>query len=140
MKQALTLYSVILALSLLGIAFLGTTQMVLIAYGAVCILALLISGTFLWLWQVRATPLALGMSFSWAGLGLTLGWWWAMQVRMSVDWGLEAAVLFFFLSLLMAGAVLHFAVIQGSFGFHGMSFLVPVLSALALSLGILLVL
>ena len=140
MKQALTLYSVILALSLLGIAFLGTTQMVLIAYGAVCILALLISGTFLWLWQVRATPLALGMSFSWAGLGLTLGWWWAMQVRMSVDWGLEAAVLFFFLSLLMAGAVLHFAVIQGSFGFHGMSFLVPVLSALALSLGVLLVL
>ncbi|RPE71184.1 hypothetical protein EDD53_0298 [Pacificibacter maritimus] len=140
MKQALTLYSVILIIALAGMLSLGPAQMVLVGHGAVSILALLISGTFLWLWQVRATPLALGMSFSWAGLGLTLGWWWAIQLRMSVDWGLEAAVLFFFLSLLMAGAVLHFAVIQGSFGFHGMSFLVPVLGAVMLSLGVLLVL
>jgi hypothetical protein len=138
MKQALTLYSVILSLALMGMSAIGSTQMVLIGYGAICVMALLISGTFLWLWQVRATPLALGMSFSWAGLGLTLGWWWAMQIRQSSTWGLEAAILFLFLSLLMSGAVLHFAVIQGSFGYHGLSFLVPVLGALGVSLGVLL--
>ncbi|MFT6425851.1 MAG: hypothetical protein ACJAYH_000905 [Celeribacter sp.] len=136
MKQALTLYGVILGLALMGTSTIGTTQMVLIGYGAICVMALVISGTFFWLWQVRATPLALGMSFSWAGLGLTLGWWWAMQLRLSSVWGVEAAVLFAFLSLLMAGAVLHFAVIQGSFGYHGLSFLVPVIGALLLSLGV----
>lgn len=137
MKQALTLYGIILGLALLGMSFVGTTQMVLIGYGAICVMALAISGTFFWLWQVRATPLALGMSFSWAGLGLTLGWWWASQVHLRAVWGIEAAVLFAFLSLLMAGAVLHFAVIQGSFGYHGLSFLAPVLGALLLSLGVL---
>jgi hypothetical protein len=138
MKQALILYSVILGLALMGMLAIGTTHMVLIGYGAISVMALLISGTFLWLWQVRATPLALGMSFSWAGLGLTLGWWWGMQICQSQTWGLEAAVLFLFLSLLMSGAVLHFAVIQGSFGYHGLSFLVPVLGALGVSLGVLL--
>ena len=38
-----------------------------IAYRAMTLMAAMISLTFLWLWARRATPLALGMSLSWAG-------------------------------------------------------------------------
>lgn len=139
MRQAATLYGVILALALTGMGTIGYGAMILVGYGAVAMMALLISLTFLWLWQLRATPLALGMSLSWAGSGLTIGWWWLMQITDNPAWGTNAAVVFLFLSLLMSGAVLHFAVIQSSFGLHGLSFLVPVLGALILSLGLFIV-
>lgn len=137
MKQAMSLYFVVLALFVVGLDTLGFAQMLLVAYGAISVMALLISGTFFWLWQVRATPLALGMSLSWAGSGLTIGWWWLMQVAGNPAWGTEAAIVFCSLALLTAGAVLHFAVIQGSLGYHGIAFLLPVFAALALSLGVL---
>lgn len=140
MKQVMTLYGVVLAAAGMAVAALGLEQALLLAYGAISLMALKISATFLWLWQVRATPLALGMSLSWAGSGLTIGWWWAMQIAQSPVWGMEAAMLFLFLSLLIAGAVLHFSVIQGSFGLSGLSFLWPVLGALLVSFGVLLLL
>ena len=140
MKQVMTLYGLVLAAAGMAVAALGLEQALLLAYGAIALMALMISATFLWLWQVRATPLALGMSLSWAGSGLTIGWWWAMQIAQSPVWGLEAALLFLFLSLLIAGAVLHFSVIQGSFGLSGLTFLWPVLGALLVSFGVLLVL
>ncbi|NIY80421.1 MAG: hypothetical protein HWE33_15325 [Rhodobacteraceae bacterium] len=140
MKQVMTLYGVVLAAAGMAVAALGLEQALLLAYGAIALMALMISATFLWLWQVRATPLALGMSLSWAGSGLTIGWWWAMQIAQSPVWGMEAAMLFLFLSLLIAGAVLHFSVIQGSFGLSGLSFLWPVLGALLVSFGVLLLL
>ncbi|WP_321362914.1 hypothetical protein [uncultured Celeribacter sp.] len=140
MKQVMTLYGLVLVAAGLAVAALGLEQALLLAYGAISLMALMISATFLWLWQVRATPLALGMSLSWAGSGLTIGWWWAMQIAQSPVWGMEAAMLFLFLSLLIAGAVLHFSVIQGSFGLSGLSFLWPVLGALLVSFGVLLLL
>ncbi|WP_226553261.1 hypothetical protein [Celeribacter naphthalenivorans] len=140
MKQVMTLYGLVLAAAGMAVAALGLEQALLLAYGAIALMALMISATFLWLWQVRATPLALGMSLSWAGSGLTIGWWWAMQIAQSPFWGMEAAMLFVFLSLLIAGAVLHFSVIQGSFGLSGLSFLWPVLGALLVSFGVLLLL
>lgn len=140
MKQVMTLYGLVLAAAGMAVAALGLEQALLLAYGAIALMALMISATFLWLWQVRATPLALGMSLSWAGSGLTIGWWWAMQIAQSPVWGMEAAMLFVFLSLLIAGAVLHFSVIQGSFGLSGLSFLWPVLGALLVSFGVLLLL
>ncbi|WP_417280160.1 hypothetical protein [Celeribacter sp.] len=140
MKQVMTLYGLVLAAAGMAVAALGLEQALLLAYGAISLMALMISATFLWLWQVRATPLALGMSLSWAGSGLTIGWWWAMQIAQSPVWGMEAAVLFLFLSLLIAGAVLHFSVIQGSFGLSGLTFLWPVLGALLVSFGVLLLL
>ncbi|WP_417263640.1 hypothetical protein [Celeribacter sp.] len=140
MKQVMTLYGLVLAAAGMAVAALGLEQALLLAYGAIALMALMISATFLWLWQVRATPLALGMSLSWAGSGLTIGWWWAMQIAQSPVWGMEAAMLFLFLSLLIAGAVLHFSVIQGSFGLSGLTFLWPVLGALLVSFGVLLLL
>lgn len=136
MRQVAVLYAMILTMALAGMGTIGYGAMILVGYGAVAVMALLISATFLWLWHLRATPLALGMSLSWAGSGLTIGWWWLMQITGNPAWGAHAAVVFLFLSLLMSGAILHFAVIQGSFGLHGLSFLVPVTGALLLSLGL----
>jgi len=140
MKQVAILYAAVVVAALLAVQTVGYDQAVLIAYGAIALMALMISVTFLWLWVVRATPLALGMSLSWAGSGLTIGWWWLMQIAGNPAWGAEAAALFLFLSLLISGAVLHFSVIQGSFGLHGVAFLWPVFAAMLVSLGALLLL
>ncbi|WP_417247780.1 hypothetical protein [Celeribacter sp.] len=138
MKQVALLYLAILTVALAGAQGIGFAAMMQVAYGAIALMSLTISATFLWLWQVRATPLALGMSLSWSGSGLTIGWWWLMRVLGDPAWGMEAAALFLFLSLLVCGAVLHFAVIQGSFGLRGLSFVWPVIGAFAMSLGVLL--
>lgn len=137
MKQLATLYASVLCSAAFAAALLGADNALTVAYGAIAIMALLIAATFLWLWQARATPLALGMSLSWAGSGLTLGWWWCLQLA-----GLPAVpdqeiFLFAALALLIAGATVHFMVIQGTFGWHGLTFLVPVLGAFVLSLGVL---
>ena len=138
MKQVAVLFGAILMAALAGAHGLGFAAMMQVAYGAISVMALLISATFFWLWHERATPLALGMSLSWAGTGFTIGWWWLMRVLGDPAWGMEAAALFVFLSLLICGAVLHFAVIQGSFGLRGLAFVWPVLGAFAMSLGVLL--
>ncbi|PTQ74485.1 hypothetical protein [Celeribacter persicus] len=144
MKQVLTLYGIVLGALVLAVLLLGVSQALLLAFGAIALMALMISATFLWLWQVRATPLALGMSLSWAGSGFTTGWWWAMQIAQGPFWspvlGIEVAALFLFLSLLISGAVLHFSVIQGTFGLSGLRFLWPVIGAVIVSFGVLLIL
>lgn len=144
MKQVLTLYGTVLAALTLAVLALGTAPALLLAFGAIALMALMISATFLWLWQVRATPLALGMSLSWAGSGLTTGWWWALQIGESPVWrgaqNAQIALLFLFLSLLISGAVLHFSVIQGTFGLSGGKFLWPVFGAVIASFGVLLAL
>ncbi|SLN65834.1 hypothetical protein AQS8620_03054 [Aquimixticola soesokkakensis] len=134
MKHAGTLLLAMMALMQIGFRLWGYDAMYLLGYGAISLMALMISATFLWLWHVRATPLALGMSMSWAGSGLIMGWWWMMKLAGYPDWGAQAGGLFVIMALLASGAVLHFAVIQSSFGFRGGSFLVPVSTALGLSL------
>ena len=56
------------------------------AYGAISAMAVLISATFFWLWWQRATPLALGMGFSWAGAGMVMGYWWVHNLLDRPDW------------------------------------------------------
>jgi hypothetical protein len=63
-------------------------------------MAALIAATFLWLWWVRATPLALGMALSWSGVALVA----------ATDSALPLPAL----PLLTAGAILHFAVMRRS--------------------------
>lgn len=137
MKQALSLLILVVALFQLGARIWDAATMLQIGYGAISVMAMMISITFLWLWQVRATPLALGMSFSWAGSGLVMGYWWMMQMAGLPQWGQEAELLLVFLAFLIAGAVLHFAVIQASFGYHGLSFLAPVALSIALASAVL---
>ncbi|WP_424943998.1 hypothetical protein [Aliiroseovarius crassostreae] len=133
MKQAFALMMLIAVLLQLGYLWAGYEAMYQIGYGAITLMGLMISLTFLWLYVVRATPLALGMAYSWSGASLVLGWWWIYSVLGEPAWASESPVHFVFLALYLVGALLHFSVINRSFGLHGAMFLWPVLGALCLS-------
>jgi len=133
MKQAVILLTLVIFVLEAGKLAAGHDAVVEIAYGAIAIMSLMISATFLWLWGERATPLALGMSFSWLGAGLFAGGFWLVDlVGLSAPvWSEDTALLV--LAVYIVGALLHFAVIHRSFGRHGMAFLWPVVAALGLS-------
>lgn len=136
MKQAFMLLLLLIGVFQLGYQVLGYQMVYQVAYGAITVMALMIAATFLWLFVVRATPLALGMAYSWAGAGFVLGWLWFFKFAGEPTLLHESPVLFAFLPLYFVGAVLHFAVIHRSFGLHGAAFLLPVAGAVALSAGI----
>lgn len=126
MKQALALTVALLLVLETGRLTLGDGAVMFVAYGGMAIMALMIAATFLWLWAERTTPLALGMALSWLGAGLLAGWWWA-----DARWHLASDVptphgIYAVLAIYLVGVVLHFAVIQRSFGKHGLGFLWPV--------------
>jgi hypothetical protein len=104
-----------------------------VGYGAFAIMAAMISGTFFWLWATRATPLALGMGFSWAGAASVMGWWWVYHLAAQPPAMAENAALFVFLGFYFVGAILHFVVIQRSMGMRRWVFVVPVVLAVAVS-------
>lgn len=135
MKQAILLLALVIGLLEGGKVFVGQAVLLPSVFGAIAMMALMISGTFLWLWGERATPLALGMSFSWLGAGLFAGWWWLHDLLGRPNWVYRDDAALGVLGLCVVGAILHFAVIHRSFGRHGASFLWPVLTALALSAG-----
>ena len=112
-------------------AALGYEATYQIGYGALTLMAALISATFLMLFLTRSTPLALGMAFSWGGASSVLGWWWFYNLLNKPSLMYENEVLFGFLSLYFVGALLHFMVMQKSFGFPKGAFLLPV----AISIG-----
>ncbi len=107
-----------------------------IVYGAIAIMAFLVACTFLWLWFERTTPLAIGMVISWLGISWMAGWWWVYNLLGAPTWADEHPAVFGILALPLVGAVLHFAVIQRSFGYHGVHFLWPVLGAVGLSFSV----
>lgn len=133
MKQAVSLLLVVVTGFALGSRLLAPQTMLALAFAAVSLMAMLIALTFLWLWHMRATPLALGMAFSWAGSALIMGWWWQhlgmLGVAPDAGWLLAA------LALLIAGAILHFAVIGASFGMAPRA-LAPAGAALAFALAV----
>lgn len=132
-KQALSIYVVILAgvhLSFSVQGFSGTAEIV---YGAVTVMALMISAIFLWLWGMRLSPLSLGMAFAWAGAATVMGWEWLAAQLGGPVWMDESELLLVFTSLLTTGAVLHFEVLERSFGYRRGIFLLPVTGALMLS-------
>ncbi len=133
MKQAVILLALVVLMLEAGKAVAGHDAVVEIVYGAIALMSLMISGTFLWLWGERATPLALGMSFSWLGAGLFSGGFWLVDLLQLAPgaWSEDAALVA--LAVYIVGALLHFAVIHRSFGRHGMAFLWPVLAALGLA-------
>lgn len=132
MKQALLLLIGVSLTFGLAHAWLGYDAAYQIGYGALTMMAMLISVTFLVLWLSRATPLALGMAFSWAGAASVLGWWWLYNLLERPAPMVESQILFGFLSLYFVGAILHFVVMQRSFGLSHGTFVVPV----AVSLGV----
>lgn len=133
MKQAVLLLVAILALLDLGRIGIGDAAMLAIAYGAMAQIALFMATTFLWLWLERTTPLALGMAWSWLGAALFAGWWWGLDLAGKALPVAHPGAIVVMLAVGFVGALLHFAVIHRSFGFHGVGFLWPVLVSLLVS-------
>ncbi|SFB80434.1 hypothetical protein [Tropicimonas isoalkanivorans] len=134
MKQALVIYAAVLGgmhASYLTQGFAGTAE---IAYGALAIMALMIAATFLWLWAMRMSTLSLGMAFSWMGAAMVMGWWWLYSRLGGPIWMLRSEALLVLVGAMLTGAVLHFEVIETSFGFRRGAFLLPVAGAMAVSL------
>lgn len=114
MKQAFALITLIIMVLLTAYRLFGYETTYRIAYAAIMAMGLLIAGTFVWLWVMRATPLALGMIFSWTGGALVMAWWWTYNLLERPEVMRESPVLFVFLAFYIAGAILHFVVIQGT--------------------------
>lgn len=104
-----------------------------IGYGTFAVLALVIAGTFFWLWVMRSTPLALGMAFSWGGATGVMSWWWLYNVFGKPAWMQDNPLLFIFLSIYLVGAVLHLDVIGRSFALSRAVAFAPLCGAVAVS-------
>ena len=133
MIRAIFIFAALVAVFILDYRTLGYTSAYQVGHGAATIMGLAISLTFLWLWWVRATPLALGMAFSWAGAACVLGWWWFFDLLEQPEFMAQSPGLFVFLSLYVAGAILHFRVIEETLAWPRQAFWVPILGALGLS-------
>jgi hypothetical protein len=118
---------------LLLYAGLGYEAAYEISYGAFTLMAAMVSLTFLWLWMERATPLAIGMAFGWAGAASVMGWWWVYHILDNPAQMRQNAALFLCLSVYFVGAILHFAVIGRSLGLARGLWLAPVALAIAVS-------
>lgn len=134
MIHALIMFLAVATLFTLSHQTLGWQATYQIGYGAFCLMAAMISLTFLWLWARRATPLALGMSFGWAGASSVIGWWWVYNLMDRPGQMAENEILFLALSLYFVGAILHFSVIQRSFGLYRLAYLLPVAGAVGASI------
>ncbi|MCI2398789.1 hypothetical protein [Aliiroseovarius subalbicans] len=139
MKQAFILTVMMVVALQAGYQLAGYSVVYQIGYGAITLMSLMISLTFLWLYLQRATPLALGMAYSWSGAGMVMGWWWIYAVLGHPDWLSDSPLLFNFLALYIVGAVLHFSVIHRSLGLHGSAFLLPIVGAVLISTLVLLI-
>lgn len=133
MKQALGLLLLVLGVLEAGRASFGDPRLAVVMSGAMALMALMIAATFLWLWLERATPLALGMVHAWAGVAAFSGGWWATALGEGADWPGTPPGSGLVTGLFLVGALLHFAVIQRSFGRHGVAFLWPVAVAFSVA-------
>lgn len=134
MKQAMALTVILVALVEAGRGVFGEAEVLLAVNGAMALMAAMIASTFLWLWFQRTTPLALGMVFAWSGAAVFVGWWWIYTLSGHADWAWIPRGAHAVQALFLVGALLHFAVIHRSFGYHGPAFLWPVALSLALSI------
>lgn len=114
MKQALAIVAFMAMAFLVLDAVAGFGVAAVVGFSAMVVIAGVNALTFLWLWYVRATPLALGMALSWAGqAGLTL--WWELRSApgfLALQGGETA--LFVLIALYVVGGGLHIAVVQRS--------------------------
>ena len=133
MKQALFLLAGVLVVLLLAYAALGFDLVYHLTYGVVTAMAAVIAGTFLWLWWARATPLALGMAFSWAGATSVMGWWWAFTLAGHPPAMIQHPAIFLFPAAYLVGAILHFQVINRTLGLsEGVAWMLPTIILVAL--------
>ncbi len=132
-KQSISIYVIVLVGVHFSFVLQGFGRTAEIVHGMLTVMALMISATFLWLWGMRLSPLSLGMAFSWAGAAMVMGWEWLAAQFGDPAWMNESELLLVLTGVLMTGAVLHFEVLETSFGYRRGVFLLPVAAALLLS-------
>lgn len=133
MTKPILLWGALVAAFEIGNLLFGYQVIYKIGYGAFSLLALVIAGTFLWLWVQRSTPLALGMAFGWAGAAGVMAWWWVFNVLSQPEWMQDNPFLFVFLSFSLVGAILHLDVIGRSFALSRLATFAPILAVTAIS-------
>lgn len=134
MRQAFVLLGVVAGVFAVIDAVFGHHIAIVVAFGSISVMALMIAVTFFWLWRRRETPLALGMSFSWAGAASVLGWWWLFHVLDQPDSMRNGSIIFLFLALYFVGAIQHFRVMQRSMNLGAHALLFPVALAISISI------
>ncbi|SIN86879.1 hypothetical protein [Vannielia litorea] len=116
MMRALGLLAVILlALGLVSRPF-GPPAAQELARVALVAMAATLAGTFLWLWREKATPLALAMTFSWAGASALMGWRLVQDLLGHPLWMGESPMLLGVLGVYLTGTLLHVEAIRRAFG------------------------
>ena len=130
MKQALLSFCGLALAFFAGKSLLGYTAVYNIAYGALAAMAFVVAFTFLWLWWVRATPLALGMAFSWLGAGGVIGWWWIYSLANAPVWMHQNPALFLFLAAYLVGAFQHFTVMRQTMAVNAVAYWLGLLGLL----------
>jgi hypothetical protein len=134
MKQALAIVVLLTLVFLLLDVFVGFGPAAEIGFSAMIVIAAVNALTFLWLWYVRATPLALGMALSWAGqAGLSLWWQTRSGPSFLAQHGSEAA-LFALISLYVVGGGLHIAVVLHSMEIARRALIWPALGAVGVAI------
>ena len=136
MTQVLALWFAVALAFAVSDATFGYWPVHRVGHGVFSLMAAMISLTFLWLWAKRETPLALGMSMSWAGAASVMGWWWVFNVLSRPAVLVESQALFLILAICFVGAILHFAAIMRTFDFCVPGYLAPVCLSLVVAIGI----
>ena len=136
MKQALLLALVFWAAFYFTVEVLNFRLAMAIGFSAMALIAAVNCVTFLWLWYVRATPLALGMALSWAGQTAMSIWWFATGMPGQGSWLHQDPLIFLFLSIYMVGGLLHIAVIQNSAGSTRTAAIWPAMAVVAVIAGV----
>ncbi len=133
MKQVFYLF-LIVTIGLLLLSFcLGEMRALKLTFGTISLISILISLTFFWLWQSQATPLALGMSISWAGVGALCMMFYQLQLGAYIFQTSDTFFLPISVGMILSGAIVHLLVIQNTFNLRSWVYLVPILGSLAFS-------
>ena len=135
MKQALLLTAALCAAFLVVEFAAGLDFAVALGFGATIVVVATNALTFLWLWWVRATPLALGMALSWLSQAALSVWWYTSGSVDVAAWvrNIDGLALFAMLSIYIVGGSLHIAVMRRSMDLSRTAMILPVLGAVAVA-------
>lgn len=136
MKQALVIALLLWAAFHLTSELASFRVAAAIGFAATALIAVANCFTFLWLWYVRATPLALGMAFSWAGQAALSLWWFTTGMPGKVLWLGQDPTLFLFVSVYIVGGALHISVIQNSSGARRAGVIWPAMLVASIAAGL----
>ena len=136
MRQALLIALMLWAAFYVTVEVLDFRLAAAIGFAAVSLITAANCLTFLWLWYVRATPLALGMALSWAGQTALSLYWGATRMPASALWLDQDPLIFLFLSIYIVGGGLHISVIQHSAGSRQARLIWPVIAGIAIAAGV----